>query len=1326
VILQVEVQVLDLDSGTVHEASGKGLFGRDLFRSYPGADLFVAYNPVETADRVEVYDVRTLDDRCSANNPAQQLEATFDTHGVRVTAPATDSQLQLTTTGFGRRSDIGPVASVEPLAHESRVVYPRGEFIEWFVNDASGIEQGFTVLSPPVGEGELVIELSASGRLTPRLLDRDSGVEFVDPGGVARLRYTKLAAWDAHGRVLDSQLQLVDRATLTLHVDDRGAVYPIVIDPAITNESVKLTSSDGHEDQVFGWSVAVDGDTLVVGAPFDYQVGHLAGAAYVFRREGSDWVQEAKLLPDDLDSQDLLGWSVAVEGDTVLIGSLDSDIAFRAGSVYVFERLGGSWIQQAKLVSSDAAENDYFGTSVDLSEDTAVVGAWADDAHGTDSGAAYVFTRDGQSWVQEAKLTPDDAARGDGFGLAVAISGETLVVGSSSGGSGTAYFFKRDGTIWSQQDRVVASDARLEDGFGSALDISGERAVVGAWGNDALGGDAGAAYVFVRDGSSWTEEARLIGSGQRSYDHFGTSVSLVGDVAVVGASLAGQQGVEQAGAAYAFVRTDTWHELTTLLASDRQSEDDFGFSVSVSGSTAVVGARGDDDLGFNAGSVYVFDLDLQNEPPHADAGIDETVECTGALGAPVTLDGSHSVDPDSTPGTRDDIVRYQWLERIGQPDEVLLGEGEVLNAHLLTAVHVITLRVTDRFGVTDEVQVTKTVTGECAPARESFELISDDGRRGDRFGADVAFSDGRIVVGASRADVVGTDSGAAYVYAQVGDTWIQEAKLRGDDLSPFGWFGSSVAIRGRTLVVGAPLADGVVVDSGAAYVFERSTDDEVWNQAVKLIPDHGMAFEAFGWDVALSDDTAVVGAYSARDRGTDAGSVYVFTRSGGNWVQQAQLLPDDLAPGDRFGNSVAIEGDTIVAGAYTDDSAVGVNTGAVYVFRRMGDTWTQEAKLVPDGIQAGALFGASVSLSGATLAVGAGFDAERGHHSGSVYVLARDGTRWFVQAKLLAADQRAEDEFGFSTVIQGDMIAVGAWAHDDRGSNSGTAYLFFRDGANWQQSFAELLPDGVGPGDAHGFSIAISDGRAVIGTPQLGGNLGRAYLFDIAAPNHPPLAEAGSDVSVECNTSVVLDGSTSDDPDSTVGTNDDIATFEWFEYYGEPTETLLGSGPILVALLPYGSHTVTLRVTDRSGAQATDVTVVSVEDTVPPRLSVDLSPTVLWPPDHRMVDVVATVLADDSCEPPTVVLRSISIDEPGHALGPSNGTTGDSVRNAGIGTADFEFAVRAERAGSGAGRTYTVVYVATDAAGNESAAREEVRVPHDRGCRGRSGSPACR
>ncbi len=386
-------------------------------------------------------------------------------------------------------------------------------------------------------------------------------------------------------------------------------------------EIAKLTGENAEQGDWFGWSVAIHGETLVAGA-LDDGVGPLSGSATVFRRIDRAWGPEIKLTSEDAEERDVFGRSVSIDRDVILIGARwDDDNGVDSGSAYVFRFDGGTWVEEGKLTASDAAPGDQFGQSVSIWGDTATVGARYNDENGDAAGAAYMFHFDGQAWEEEGKLTPSDAAAHDVFGTSVATSGNITVVGAPSNDdvcpsdvfcdSGSAYVFRYSGITWAQDAKLTASDAREGDGFGRsvALAVAGDRIVVGTPGADVSASDSGAAYVFRFDGNAWVEEARLAPEDAERWDSFGTSVSVSKDTVLVGSP-----GADDAGSAYAF-RFDgsTWIQSAKVTPLGGAPGDSFGGSVSLHDDTVVIGASADDGAcpglsQCNSGMVYVYEL----------------------------------------------------------------------------------------------------------------------------------------------------------------------------------------------------------------------------------------------------------------------------------------------------------------------------------------------------------------------------------------------------------------------------------------------------------------------------------------------------------------------------------------------------------------------------------------------------------------------------------------------------------------------------------------------------------------------------------------------
>jgi hypothetical protein len=379
-----------------------------------------------------------------------------------------------------------------------------------------------------------------------------------------------------------------------------------------------LTASDGKARDRFGMSVAVSGDTAVIGAPNEgappgTNLGR--GVAYVFTRVGGGWIEQAKLIGSDVMVPDKFGFSVAISGDTIVVGANLATVSGKPaqGAAYVFTRTGATWTQQAKLTASDGLAGDDLGVSVAVSGDTALIGA---ELARAGMGAACVFTRTGGTWTEQAKLTDPKGAALDQFGRAVAITGDTAVVGAILADGlhpeqGAAYVFTRTGTTWTQQAKLTASDGHTDAAFGLSVSLSDESAmIVGATGDQ----QKGAAYVFTRAGGTWTEQAKLTASDGAANDNFGRSVALSGDTAVVGAHFK--------VSAYLFTHSGgTWTQQTKLIAEDGTNDDLFGNSVAMSVRTGFVGA-GMATVG-NAsqqGKAYVFEASAPTVSPSPPRG----------------------------------------------------------------------------------------------------------------------------------------------------------------------------------------------------------------------------------------------------------------------------------------------------------------------------------------------------------------------------------------------------------------------------------------------------------------------------------------------------------------------------------------------------------------------------------------------------------------------------------------------------------------------------------------------------------------------------------
>lgn len=741
------------------------------------------------------------------------------------------------------------------------------------------------------------------------------------------------------------------------NAQNAGAGYVFVRSGTVWSQQAYLKADNAGISDYFGSSVAISGNTVVIGAPGEdssttvvnsvpNENARDAGAAYVFVRSGSVWTQHAYLKADNAGAEDWFGCAVGVSGNTVVVGakwedssttmvnSVPNEDSGEAGAAYVFLRSGSTWIHQAYLKASNPNDSDSFGSSVAISGETVVIGAPGEDSSTTgmnsvpnedarDAGAAYVFVRSGTVWIQRAYLKVSNTGADDQLGKSVAISGDTVVIGAEYEDSGTtgvnstpnedayaagaAYVFVGTGSTWIQQAYLKASYAGPGDQFGYAVAISGDTVVVGAYAEDGsstgvngipngLAPDAGAAYVYVRSGGIWSQQAYLKAHQVNPEDRFGVSVAISGDTLVVGAngedsSTVGvnsqpNESAEGAGAAYVFVRSGTtWFQQAYLKANEVDFYDRFGHAVAVSGDTVVIGAFAEDsstpgvnmqanEYAADSGAAYVFkrNFGFWRLEAYLKAS---NVSVGDYFGVSVALSGDTAVI-----GAQNEDSSTMGVNSSANENAVQAGAAYVF----------------ERIGNYWYQQ-----------AYLKAHQVSPD----DHFGNAVAISGNTAVVAANLEngsagginplpDENSAEAGAAYVFVRNGTVWSQEAYLKASQVSANDRFGTSVAVAGDTVVVGASAEDSSTVginstpnenamDAGAAYVFVRS--GTVWSQQAYLKASNTDAGDQFGVSVGVSEDIVVVGA-RGEDSGTtgvnsipdesdsDAGASYIFTGLG--------------------------------------------------------------------------------------------------------------------------------------------------------------------------------------------------------------------------------------------------------------------------------------------------------------------------------------------------------------------------------------------------------------------------------------------------------------
>ncbi|MDY7107726.1 MAG: hypothetical protein SYC29_03730 [Planctomycetota bacterium] len=735
----------------------------------------------------------------------------------------------------------------------------------------------------------------------------------------------------------------------------------------------------------FGESVSVDAGLIIIGEPNadDDMYGH-CGAVEVVRATTGERLW--RFIASDASDGDAFGASVAICGDLAIVGAAgDDEAGHEAGAAYLFDLAAGR--QLRKLIAEDAEAEDRFGCSVGIDGGIAIIGAYGDHEAGALTGSAYLF--DVATAQPLFKLTADDLAAGDCFGLSVSISGGLALIGAPGDDdeghqSGSAYLF--DVATGEQLAKLTAEDGALGDNLGHAVALDGSLAIVGAFGDDDAGDSSGAAYVF--------------------------------DVA------------------------DPSHpqRLHKLVAADAAAEDEFGISVAISDDAALIGARGDDDIGDRSGAAYIVDALTGEELQKL---------------------------------TADDVS-----------EEALFGHA----AAMANGIAVIGAKDHGSYSF-GAAYVFFCEMGLCTAEETTAVLPSGPG---DEFGAATGIGDDVSVVGAPQPG-----DGAAYVYRFNGSNWSEAACLQPSDGNRPEWFGASVGVGNDLVVIGAPAIAGRETigrreETGAVHVFR--CEDAQWVEEARLVPAECTGGENVGCALAVAGDVLVAGADAAAGEAANSGSAYVFRFDGSTWTEEAELTAPDGEAGDRFGSAIAMSGDRVFVGApEAAGQEPGTEAGAVYVFRRVGQEWLLEAKVTDPNGASGDAFGISVDADDDFLMVGASLADTVGADSGCACLFHLQNETWDLEVRFVPPDAADGDRLGTCVAIDGGLAAISAPRDDiGNGGDAGSIHLWHFRSPEWLLTARLQASDG-GPahllGDHKG--LALCSGTAIVGAR---GNE-RAYAF---------------------------------------------------------------------------------------------------------------------------------------------------------------------------------------------------------------------------------------
>jgi len=399
-------------------------------------------------------------------------------------------------------------------------------------------------------------------------------------------------------------LLVFDLDKSTIYLFDGQKWQPMLFTSSDSNNPpITRSASDGTLADRFGVSVSIAGDYAIIGA-YNEDIGGNTdqGAAYIFTRQSEGWKEQAKLIAADGGANDNFGINVSISGDYAIIGSPKATGVWTLqGAAYIFFRSGTTWSQQARLTAADGIIGDFFGTSVSIDGDYAIIGTPNARLFYANQGAAYIFIRNSATWSQQAKLSYAGGQFNDYFGNSVTISGNYAVIGTPYfdwffPNQGAAFVFVRSGTVWTSQQMIIANDGLQDDYFGSSVSIHGDYIVAGAPNDDGAFVNQGSAYIFNRSGTAWTQRTKIVSDYNQAEAYFGYSVSINNNDVIIGA-IYDNTGVGsylfKAGAAYIYHRTaNLWELVRTVNDGGRQSSGFFGGAVGVSGYNYIIGAFG--------------------------------------------------------------------------------------------------------------------------------------------------------------------------------------------------------------------------------------------------------------------------------------------------------------------------------------------------------------------------------------------------------------------------------------------------------------------------------------------------------------------------------------------------------------------------------------------------------------------------------------------------------------------------------------------------------------------------------------------------------------
>ena len=700
---------------------------------------------------------------------------------------------------------------------------------------------------------------------------------------------------------------------------------------------------------------------------------------------------------------------------------------------------------ESKLQATFPAPADYFGHSVAIYGDEAVVGAFGRNENAEQTAWAhslFIFQRSGANWMLETSFSSQIyRSHSDYFGYSVVMGYNAIAVGvpladvfhpgtGYNTDEGEVFVYRKINGSWERQGVAFAPDGEAGDHFGTSVGLVTNRLVVGSP-LDQVGANGAQGSVYVFDVSTDTPAmtAHLTAADGSFGDHFGESLSFTtfyGEYFLVGAPLDDIGSNADQGSAYLFYdNSGAWNQYTKVVAPDGAANDNFGQSVAMTYFGLTVGSPGD-DVGANVdqGSVYFY------------AGLD------GILSA-------HIFDPYGRPFDYFGSSVAMYIRKI-------VAGAEGFNESRGKAI------------------LFEQVNGSWSFIRY---LFANGGEPGDAFGHSIGFGNDNIIVGAWQAAVnENISAGSAYIFRLASGNWSAQPTTE-SGMVAYDAFGYSVALDGNTAIVGVPYSDsGEAENAGRSFIFVRNNG--LWSIEAQLIPSDVVGLDLFGNSVSISGDTAVIGAPNKQiGANPAAGNAYIYTRVGGIWSLQSTIVANDAQPNDNFGSSVNIDGNDIVVGAPKKDLGAIGDAGAIYWFARSGNSWAQENEYQDPTANASAFLGSSVAISDNTAVGGEPEQTLSGQvKAGRIFIFERNAGNWTPPTAVTAPTNTANYYFGNAVDIDGDSIIASAFGS----SSAPSAFVFVRTGpAIWTQQTTFFQPDGP-PTASFTASVAIKGDEACL------------------------------------------------------------------------------------------------------------------------------------------------------------------------------------------------------------------------------------------------------